>query len=95
MARSAGWVIGLEVAGIVVAYLGFGWLALLAGVPILLGTALVLLAVSLSEKPRERLAEARAARYEEPPMPGGLMSGFFEMPGPRVEQDTTGDRAPA
>jgi hypothetical protein len=49
----------------------------------------VLLAVRLSEEPRKRLAEARAARYEAPPVPGGLMSGFFEVPTPRVEPAVT------
>jgi hypothetical protein len=67
-----------------VAYLGFGWPALLVGIPALVGTALVLLAVRLSERPRRRLAQARAARYEAPPVPGGLMSGFFEVPNPRT-----------
>jgi len=102
VARSAAWVIGLEVVAVVVAYLGFGWPVLLVGIPALLATGLVLVAVTLSEKPRKRLAEARAARYEAPAMPGGLMSGFFEVPAPRssgvwteLDADTSGDRARA
>jgi fatty acid desaturase len=87
VARSAVWVVGLEVVAVLVAYLGFGWPVLLVGIPVVVGTVFVLLAVHLSEKPRERLAEARAARYEEPPLPGGLMSGFFEVPAPRSEEE--------
>ncbi|MCF7552034.1 hypothetical protein [Pseudonocardia sp. WMMC193] len=86
MARSAAWVIGLEVVAVLVAYLGFGWPVLLVGVPALVGTALVLLAVRLSEQPRKRLAAARAARYAEPPLSGGLMSGFYEVPVQRSEE---------
>jgi UPF0716 family protein affecting phage T7 exclusion len=86
VARAAVWVVGLEVVAVVVAYLGFGWPVLLVGVPALVGTALVLLVVHLSETPRRRLAEARAARYEEPPLPGGLMSGFYEVPAQRSEE---------
>ena len=73
-----------------------------AGFLAMLATGLVLVAVTLSEKPRKRLAEARAARYEAPAMPGGLMSGFFEVPAPRssgvwteLDADTSGDRARA
>ncbi|GAA4541563.1 hypothetical protein [Pseudonocardia xishanensis] len=101
MARSAAWVIGLEIAALGLAYLGFGWPVLLVGIPVLFATALVLLAVTLSERPRRRLAEARAARYEVPAVPGGLMSGFFEVPAPReagawTELDTRdGDRTRA
>ena len=79
MGRSAGLVIGLEAAALVVALLAFGWPVLLVGAPLVVGTALVLLAVHLSERPRRRLAAARAARHVEPPAQGGLMSGFFEV----------------
>lgn len=80
MGRATVMVIGLEAAAVVVAVLAFGWPVLVIGVPALVGTALVLLFVRLSERPRARLAEARAARHEESPVPGGLMSGFFEVP---------------
>ncbi|MFC5949749.1 hypothetical protein ACFQH9_15855 [Pseudonocardia lutea] len=91
MGRLAGLVIGLEAAAVVVAYLAFGWPMLLIGIPALVGTAFVLLFVHLSEKPRARLQEVRASRYEEAPVPGGLMSGFFEVPVPRgaAEADRT------
>ncbi|MFR9803807.1 hypothetical protein ACL02T_16115 [Pseudonocardia sp. RS010] len=91
MGRLAGLVIGLEAAAVVVAYLAFGWPMLLVGVPALVGTGFVLLFVRLSEKPRARLQEARAARYEDAPVPGGLMSGFFEVPVPQgaAESDRT------
>jgi hypothetical protein len=89
--RSAGLVIGLEAAAVVLAYLVFGWMALLVGIPALLGTALVLLAVHFSERPRARLQEVRAARYADEPVPGGLMSGFFDVPAqrPAPEGDPT------
>ncbi|GAA1879379.1 hypothetical protein GCM10009836_70950 [Pseudonocardia ailaonensis] len=80
MGRLAGLVIGLETAAVVVAYLAFDWPVLVFGVPALLGTGLVLLAVHLSERPRARLAETRASRYVEGPAVGGLMSGFYEVP---------------
>jgi hypothetical protein len=91
--RLAGLVIGLEAAAVVVAYLAFGWPVLLIGIPALVGTAFVLLFVHLSERPRARLQEARAARYEEAPVPGGLMSGFFEVPVPRGAAEVDHTRA--
>ncbi len=76
-------VMGMEAAALVVAYLAFGWPALLIGAPALVGTALVLLVVRASEAPRRRLQAVRATRWEsQAPLPGGLMSGFFELPAP-------------
>ena len=89
MGRAAGLVIGLEAVAVVVAYLAFGWPVLVVGAPALAGTALVLLVVKLSEG----LRETRAARYAEPPVSGGLMSGFFEVPAPRPTPQ--GDRTHA
>ncbi|HXV92385.1 MAG TPA: hypothetical protein VD813_03730 [Pseudonocardia sp.] len=84
MARVAGVIVGLEIAALVLAYLSFGWPALLVGGPLLLGTLLVLAAVIASEGPRRRLARQRAARFDpNAQLPGGLMSGFFEVPEPR------------
>jgi len=40
--------------------------------------------VRASEAPRRRLHEHRATRWDpDAAVPGGLMSGFFEAPGPR------------
>jgi uncharacterized membrane protein YfcA len=75
-------VIALEVAAVAVAYAYFGWLVLLVAAPALLGTVLVLLFVRASEAPRRRLHEHRAARWDpDAALPGGLMSGFFEVGG--------------
>jgi len=73
-------VIAMEVAALAVAYAYFGWPVLLVGVPALMGTLLVLLFVRASEGLRRRLQEHRAARWDqEAALPGGLMSGFFEV----------------
>jgi hypothetical protein len=43
--------------------------------------ALVVAAVVVSETPRRKLEEHRATRFDpSAQLPGGLMSGFFEMP---------------
>ncbi|WP_232661355.1 hypothetical protein [Pseudonocardia sp. TRM90224] len=79
-------VIGLEVAALVVAVLGFGWPVLLIGGPLLLGTVLVLLVCWLLTVPRRKLQEHRANRWAEANADvaaapqRGLMSGFFEIP---------------
>ncbi|MFD1528203.1 hypothetical protein [Pseudonocardia aurantiaca] len=79
MVRMGAAVIAMEGAALVVAYAYFGWPVLLVGVPVLLGTLLVLLFVRASEGPRRKLHEHRAARWDpEAALPGGLMSGFFE-----------------
>jgi hypothetical protein len=73
-------VIGMEVAALAVAYVYFGWPVLLVGAPALVGTLLVLLFVRASEGLRRRLHEHRAARWDQnAALPGGLMSGFFEV----------------
>jgi hypothetical protein len=75
-------VIVLETAAVVVAYAYFGWPVLLVAAPALLGTLLVLLFVRASEGPRRRLRAHRAARWDpDAALPGGLMSGFFEVSG--------------
>lgn len=83
MARAAGVVVGLGLAALLVAYMAFGWPALVAGVPLLVGTVLVVIAVLASEGPRRRMAEQRAARFDpNAQLPRGLMSGFFEAAAP-------------
>ncbi|MFC5996034.1 hypothetical protein ACFQE5_17655 [Pseudonocardia hispaniensis] len=84
VARMVAAVMGMEIAALVFAYLAFGWPVLLIGAPVLVGTVLLLLVVRASEAPRRRLQAARATRWEtQTPLPGGLMSGFFEIPAPR------------
>ena len=74
MARLGAAVVGLGLAALVVAYLFFGW-------PALVGVILVVAAVVVSETPRRKLEEHRATRFDPSvQLPGGLMSGFFEMP---------------
>jgi membrane protein implicated in regulation of membrane protease activity len=74
-------VVGMGLAAVVVAYLSFGWPVLLLGVPALLAVSLVVLAVVASEAPRRRLEQHRATRFDPAAqLPGGLMSGFFEVP---------------
>jgi hypothetical protein len=71
----------MGVAALMVAYLSFGWPVLLIGVPALVAVGLVVLAVLASEAPRRKLAEHRATRFDpSAQIPGGLMSGFFEVP---------------
>ncbi|GAA1394140.1 hypothetical protein GCM10009613_41770 [Pseudonocardia kongjuensis] len=89
MTRFAGAVIGMAAVALVVAYLAFGWPVLLLGGPLLVGIAITLLALALTERPREVLRERRAAHLGESPWKqaaergepsaGGLMSGFFEV----------------
>ena len=79
MVRMGAAVIAMEGAALAVAYAYFGWPVLLVGVPVLVGTILVLLFVRASEGPRRKLHEHRAARWDpDAALPGGLMSGFFE-----------------
>jgi hypothetical protein len=81
VARLGAAVVGLGLAALVVAYLFFGWPVLLVGVPALVGVILVVAAVVVSETPRRKLEEHRATRFDPSvQLPGGLMSGFFEMP---------------
>ncbi len=93
MVRMGATIIALEVTALVVAYLAFDLLALLVGAPVLMATGLVLVLVIASEAPRRRLREQRATRFDhQAPQPGGLMSGFFEVPRSRTATD--GSRAP-
>ena len=93
MARLGAVVVGMGLAALLVAYLGFGWPVLLVGVPAFVAVALVVLAVLAWEHPRQRLAEQRAARFddqaplEEAHLPGGLMSGFFELSAPQLSSE--------
>lgn len=81
MLRMSAAVVGMGTGAALVALLAFGSLTLVISLPALLGTVLILLAVHLSEPARRTLREHRAARYQSvAPMPGGLMSGFFEIP---------------
>ena len=94
MGRLGGAVVGMGLAALVVAYLSFGWPALLLGVPALVAVGLVVVAVLASEAPRRRLEEHRATRFDpSAQLPGGLMSGFFEVPAqsrPNGLSDRTG-----
>jgi hypothetical protein len=81
-------VVGMGLAAVVVAYLSFGWPVLLLGVPALLAVGLVVVAGVASEAPRRRLEQHRATRFDPAAqLPGGLMSGFFEVP---AQTRTTG-----
>ncbi|MCU1664097.1 MAG: hypothetical protein QOI36_2665 [Pseudonocardiales bacterium] len=78
MVRLGGAVIAMEIAALSVAYVAFGWLVLLVGAPLVLGTVLVLAFVRASEGPRRKLHEHRAERWDpRSAVAGGLMSGFF------------------
>lgn len=89
MTQFAGAVIGMATAALLVAYLAFGWPVLVIGGPLLVGVAITLLALALTEKPREALRERRAALVGDTgwkqaaergePAVGGPMSGFFEV----------------
>ena len=80
MARLGVAVVGMGLAALVVAYLFFGWPVLLVGVPALVAVGLVVVAVLASEAPRRRLEAHRATQFDpSAQLPGGLMSGFFEV----------------
>ena len=84
MLRLGAMVVAMELAAVVVAYGYFGWPILVVGAPALVGTVLVLLFVRASEAPVRRLQAHRAARWDpEAALPGGLMSGFFDVSGQR------------
>lgn len=86
--KLVGAVLALTVAAVAVGCLAFGWPALLVGAPVLLGTVLTFVALRLSEGPRRRLREQRAARWAvDTPAAGGLMSGFFEPVGGSAPDD--------
>ncbi len=76
-------VVGMGFVALVVAYLFFGWPVLLVGVPAFVAIGLVVLGVLMSEAPRRRLEAHRATRFDPTAqIPGGLMSGFFEIGAP-------------
>jgi hypothetical protein len=73
-------VVGMGFVALVVAYLFFGWPVLLIGIPAFIAVDLVVIAVLASEAPRRRLEAHRATRFDPAAqLPGGLMSGFFEI----------------
>ena len=80
MARLGVAVVSMSLVALIVAYLFFDWPALLIGVPAFVAIVLVVIAVLASEKPRRKLEEHRATRFDPAAqLPGGLMSGFFEV----------------
>ena len=80
MARWGVAVVGMGLVALVGAYLFFGWPVLLVGVPAFVAIVLVVVAVLASEKPRRKLEAHRATRFDPAAqLPGGLMSGFFEV----------------
>lgn len=87
MARLGAAVVGMGLVALVVAYLFFGWPVLLVGVPAFVAVGLLVAFVVVSEAPRRRLEAHRATRFDPAAqLPGGLMSGFFEVsPQPRPE----------
>jgi hypothetical protein len=77
-------VVAMELAALLVAYVYFGWPVLLIGAPAIVGTIVALLVIRASEAPRRMLQEHRASRWDpDAAVPGGLMSGFFEVSRPR------------
>jgi hypothetical protein len=73
-------VVAMELAAGLVAYGYFGWPVLVIGAPVVVLTLVALLVVRASEAPRRILQDHRAARWDpEAALPGGLMSGFFEV----------------
>ncbi|MEJ8281762.1 hypothetical protein [Pseudonocardia spirodelae] len=90
--RLAGAVIGMATVALVLAYVVVGWPILVVGGPLLVGVALTVGVLVLTERPRALLAERRATRDVSSPWAaaaaraetptGGLMSGFFEIPAP-------------
>ncbi len=95
--RLAGAVIGMAAGALVLAYVVVGWPILVVGGPLLVGVALTVGILVLTERPRALLAQRRATQGGTSPwqaavgtrdeQPGsGLMSGFFEMPAALPEQ---------
>ncbi len=80
MLRMGAMVVAMELAAGLVAYGYFGWPVLVIGAPVIVLTLVALLVVRASEAPRRILQEHRAARWDpDAALPGGLMSGFFEV----------------
>ncbi len=80
MLRMGAMVVAMELAAGLVAYGYFGWPVLVIGAPVIVLTLVALLVVRASEAPRRILQDHRAARWDpDAALPGGLMSGFFEV----------------
>jgi hypothetical protein len=78
--RMGATVVAMELAAVLVAFGYFGWPVLVIGVPVIVLTLVALLVVRASEAPRRLLQEHRASRWDpDAALPGGLMSGFFEV----------------
>jgi hypothetical protein len=78
--RMGAMVVAMELAAVLVAYGYFGWPVLVIGVPVIVLTLTALLVVRASEAPRRLLQAHRASRWDpDAALPGGLMSGFFEV----------------
>jgi hypothetical protein len=78
--RMGAMVVALELAAVLVACGYFGWPVLVIGGPVIVLTLVALLVVRASEAPRRVLQEHRASRWDpDAALPGGLMSGFFEV----------------
>jgi hypothetical protein len=78
--RMGAMVVAMELAAGLVAYGYFGWPVLVIGAPVIVLTLVALLVVRASEVPRRILQDHRAARWDpDAALPGGLMSGFFEV----------------
>lgn len=93
--RLAGAVVGMAAGALVLAYVVVGWPILVVGGPLLVGVALTVGVLVLTERPRALLAQRRATQGGTSPWQGvageeqpggGLMSGFFEMPASLPEQ---------
>jgi hypothetical protein len=81
VARLGAVVVAMGLAALFVAYVGFGWPVLVIGVPALLATGLVVLIAVAADALRRRRPQRRTDRWEDvAQLPGGLMSGFFEVP---------------
>ncbi len=80
MLRMGATVVAMELAAVLVAYGYFGWPVLVIGVPVIVITLVALLVVRASEAPRRILQAHRASAWDpDAALPGGLMSGFFEV----------------
>jgi hypothetical protein len=78
--RMGAMVVAMELAAVLVAYGYFGWPVLVIGGPVIVLTLVALLVVRASEAPRRVLQAHRASRWDpDAALPGGLMSGFFEV----------------
>lgn len=80
MLRMGATVVAMELVAMLVAYGYFGWAVLVIGVPLIVLTLVALVVIRVSEAPRRMLQAHRASRWDpDAALPGGLMSGFFEV----------------